>query len=427
MKNFWKDFWHRPAGAHEVLALAIPLVISMSSWTLMHFIDRLFLLWHSERALAAALPAGMLSFAIESFFLGIAMYVNTFVAQYYGADRPERIGLAVWQGVWLALISLPLMLLMIPVAPFAFALIGHEPEIQREEVIYFQVLAYGGGAMVISAATSAFFTGRGKVKIVAIVDTLSALTNIVLDYLWIFGYGGFPEWGIAGAAWATVVALWLKTIIYVALIFQHKYRQKYGIVSGMRFDRELFARLVKYGFPSGAQMLLEVGAFTGFIMMVGKLGQRELAATGLAFNVNTVAFIPMMGVGVAVATLVGQRLGENRADLATRGAWTAFYLASIYMAVMAFAYFFTPELFLLPHTAGATPAQLLEIEQLRDLVFVLLRFVALYCFFDMMNAVFVGALKGAGDTRFILFTTLFSASLPVIVTKIGLQLGGGLY
>lgn len=427
MKSFLHNFWHRPAGAHEVLALAVPLVISTSSWTLMHFIDRLFLLWHSETELAAALPAGMLSFAVESFFLGIAMYVNTFVAQYYGADRPERIGLAVWQGVALALVATPLMLLMIPAAPAVFAAIGHESVVQRHEVVYFQVLAFGGGGMVISAATSSFFTGRGKVKIVMIVDTLAAVMNIALDYAWIFGKWGFPEWGIAGAAWATVVALWFKTAVYLLLILQSKYRVKYGIISGLRFDRELFARLIRFGFPSGAQMLLEVGAFTGFIMMVGRLGPKELAATSLAINVNTVAFIPMLGVGMAVATLVGQRLGENRPDLAARGTWTAFWLASVYIGMMTLAYFFTPQLFLLPHSAGASAESLANIEQLKGLVYILLRFVAFYCLFDMMNAVFVGALKGAGDTRFILYTTFISSSVPVFATWAGIELGGGLY
>lgn len=428
MKSYWHKFWHRPAGAHEVLALAVPLVISTSSWTLMHFIDRLFLLWYSPTALAAALPAGMASFAVESFFLGIAMYVNTFVAQYYGADRHGRIGLAVWQGVALALVATPLMLLMIPAAPAVFNFIGHESAVRQQEIVYFQVLAFGGGGMVISAATSSFFTGRGKVLTVMVVDSLSAALNIVLDYLWIFGYAGFPEWGIAGAAWATVAALWFKTAVYLVLILQKKYRDQYGIISGFRFDRELFARLIRYGFPSGMQFLLEVGAFTGFLMMVGRLGERELAATNLAFNVNTVAFIPMFGVGTAVATLVGQRLGENRPDLAARGTWTAFWLSSVYTGVMTLLYFFTPQLFLFAHEAGMTPKQAAEFEELRDLVYFLLRFVAAYCVFDMMNMVFVGALKGAGDTRFILYTTLIMAGVPVLVTWAGLRyFDGGLF
>ena len=81
-----------------MLALALPLVISTASWTLMNFVDRMFLLWHSPGAMAAAMPAGMLHFTMICFPLGVASYVNTFVAQYHGAGRPERIGTALWQG-----------------------------------------------------------------------------------------------------------------------------------------------------------------------------------------------------------------------------------------------------------------------------------------------------------------------------------------
>lgn len=78
-----------------MLALALPLVISTASWTVMNFADRMFLLWSSTEAMAAAMPAGMLYFTMVCFPLGVAVYVNTFVAQYEGAGCPERIGAVV--------------------------------------------------------------------------------------------------------------------------------------------------------------------------------------------------------------------------------------------------------------------------------------------------------------------------------------------
>lgn len=102
-----KTWWTRPAGGRELLALALPLIISTASWTVMNFIDRMFLLWHSTDAMAAAMPAGMLYYTVICYPLGVAAYVNTFVAQYHGAGRPERIGVAVWQGVWLGVLTAP--------------------------------------------------------------------------------------------------------------------------------------------------------------------------------------------------------------------------------------------------------------------------------------------------------------------------------
>lgn len=417
-------WWTRPGGGREVLRLALPLVVSTSSWTIMHFIDRLFLLWHTPDALAAALPAGMLSFSVECFFLGTAAYVNTFVAQYYGADRPQRIGLAVWQGVWLGLISAPILLATIPLAKPVFALIGHSPAVQEQEVAYYSILCYGGGAMVIAAAMSSFFTGRGHVRTVMVVDSFSALVNCVLDYAWIFGHWGFPAAGIEGAAWATVIALWVRPVIYLALMLRRQNRQEFGVVENCRFDRELFGRLLRFGYPAGLQLLLEVGAFTGFLMLVGRLGPAELTATNLAFNVNMLAFIPMIGVGMAVTTLVGQRLGENHPEYAARGTWTAYWMATAYMAVVCVMYLFTPWLFLLPHASGADPE---EFRRLSEVTYLLLRFVAAYSLFDTMNIVFVGALKGAGDTKFILLVSASMCGVPIGLTWLGTDvLGQGL-
>ena len=72
--------------------MAIPLVLTTASWTLQHFVDRMFLTWYSPEAIAAVLPAGMLSFALLSVFLGTVGYTSTFVAQYHGADRHREIG-----------------------------------------------------------------------------------------------------------------------------------------------------------------------------------------------------------------------------------------------------------------------------------------------------------------------------------------------
>ena len=94
-----KHWWTRRCGGREVFVLALPLVISTASWTVMNFVDRMFLLWSSTRAMAAAMPAGMLYFAMICFPLGVAMYVNTFVAQYEGARRPGRIG-RLWRSRW---------------------------------------------------------------------------------------------------------------------------------------------------------------------------------------------------------------------------------------------------------------------------------------------------------------------------------------
>jgi MATE family multidrug resistance protein len=407
-----------------VLQLALPLVISTVSWTIMNFIDRIFLLWYSPTAVAASMPAAMLQFMLVCFPLGVASYVNTFISQYNGAGQQEKIGLALSQAIRFALLVTPLFLLAIPFAPLAFKLAGHEPEMIALEVLYFQVLTFGAGAMVLSAAQSAYFTGRGKTAVVMVVDSTAAGLNIAFDYALIFGYWGMPEMGIEGAAWATVAALWIKTAIYHLLIEISPDRAACGIRTGRHFDRALFRRLLRFGGPSGLQMLVEIMAVTLFVILMGRLGQQAMVATTLAFNVNSVAFVPMLGLGIAVSTIVGNQLGNNQPELAARATWTALSLGLIYCGTMTLAYVFVPEMFLLGHDAG-NPA---EFAAVRAVILVLLRFVAAYCLFDTAAIVFCSALKGAGDTRFILFTALCTAPLPVTIGWIGIDyFGGGLF
>ncbi|MEE9603307.1 MAG: MATE family efflux transporter [Thermoguttaceae bacterium] len=415
------NWWKRPCGGRDVLKLALPLVISTASWSVMNFCDRMFLLWHSTREMAAAMPAGMLYFTILCFPLGIVLYVNTFVAQYKGAGQPEKIGLAVWHGVRVALFAFPLFLATIPLAPIFFRLIGHDPEVAALEVVYYQILAFGAGGHLVATALSTFFTGRGETRTVMLVSVSASLLNIVLDYAWIFGRFGFPELGIEGAAWATVVSLWYRGFAYVWLMMRPINREKYHLLSGRRFDAALFRRLLRYGGPNGLQLVVEMAAFAVFILLVGRLGEHAMAATTLAFNVNALAFVPLLGMGVAVSTMVGQQLGRNRPDMAAQATWTSLGMAMTYMGIMAALYLLVPTWFLIGHASGVSPE---EFAGLRDTAVVLLRFVAAYCLFDALSIIFASAIKGAGDTHFILWTNLLFAPLPVAGAWLGITYFG---
>jgi multidrug resistance protein, MATE family len=413
-----ENWWRRPGGMRETLAVALPLIASTMSFTIMIFTDRVFLAWYSPEAVAAALPAGHLVFTLISFPYGVAAYVNTFVAQYHGAGRPERIGPAVWQALLLGLVSMPLILATIPAAPRLIAAMGHDPEVARYEVDFYQAVCWGESTMVLIAALSAFFTGRGCTRTVMIVDSSAAMLNVVLDYVLIFGHAGFPQLGPAGAGWATTIATWVRLVIYLALWWRPHLRRTYRTLSGWRFDRDLFGRLIWFGFPNGTQYLFEMGAFGLFLILVGQIGKRELAASNLSFNLNTFAFMPVFGIGLAASTLVGQHLGENRPKLAERSTWSAFALGAGLMVVVGSLYVFLPDWLLYAYSINS---DLSEFSELKGLAVVLLRFVACYCLFDAMNVIFSGALKGAGDTGFVLITTLVLSLIVATATWLGVK------
>ncbi len=173
---------------------------------------------------------------------------------------------------------------------------------------------------------------------------------------------------------------------------------------------------------NGLQLLIDVAGFTLFLLIVGQLGPKEAAATTLAFNVNTLAFVPMFGLAIALSTIVGQQLGRNRPELASRATWTSLWMAGAYMGTMALVYVLLPGVLLMGHAAHTPPAKFAE---LRATTIVLLHFVAVYCLFDSMNVVFSGALKGAGDTRFIMVVSLLLTPVPLLAALAGMRYWGG--
>ena len=418
----FKKRWHGEGGYRQFLVIAFPLILSTGALSVQHFVDRMFLSWYSPEAIAAAMPAGMLNFCIMSLFIGTAGYVNTFVAQYFGAGQKHRIGPAVWQGIYVSALGGLGVMLLVPFSEPIFSLVGHDAAIRQLEVEYFAILCLGAGPMIASTALAGFFSGRGRTWPVMWVNILATGVNLLLDYILVFGSWGFPEMGIRGAGIATVLAGIFSLLLYIPLVFRPLYDEEYRTVKGWRFEKELFIRLLRFGFPSGVQFFLDMSGFTVFILLIGHLGTVSLAASNIAFNISTLSFMPMIGSSIAISVLVGQYLGKNQPEMATTSVYSGFHLTFAYMSVIALAYLFVPELFVLPFAAGADAAGFREIYNLTVL---LLRFVAVYSIFDTMNLVFASAIKGAGDTRYVMFAIVITSALVLVApTYLGVVVMG---
>ena len=433
-------------GFRELLHLSVPLMLTMAAITVNTFMDRLFLLWYSPESGAAAMPGAMMSWTLIGVPMGIAAYINTFVAQYHGSGHPERIGPAVWQGVWFSVVVSPILLLAVPLAGPIFRIFGHAPSLLHQEVIYFQILVYGGGMYVLGAALSSFYTGRGRTWTVLIVDASAVVFNCLLNLTLIFGTRGLtelasrdsvlaafflrvtsafhwtiPELGIRGAAMATVAAAGLRAAIYVLLFLSSDSRRKYA-TGQIRFDREIAVRLLRYGTPSGLTSVVDAASFTIFLLLIGHLGIRTMQATNMAFAVNSLAFMPIAGLQIGVATLVGRWIGRRKAEIATRVTWNGQKMSFVYMGTLAIGYICFPDVFLLPFRSGMDPDEFASVSELTRMY---MKFMGFYAVFDGMQMVFSGTLRGAGDTRFLFFAITIVSSVVVFACWLALRLGCG--
>ncbi|MDH3878805.1 MAG: MATE family efflux transporter [Desulfobacterales bacterium] len=411
----------------KVLRISLPLVISMSSTMIMEFTDRVFLANYSLDTIAAALPAGITAFLLISFFLGTAQYLNVFVAQYSGSGRPQRVGAVLWQGIYFSVLSGVALAGLSFLAEPLFRLGGHPIEVQVLEAVYFKVLCRGSGILIVGTALSCFFSGRGQTRLVMIITMIGTLFNIPLDYALINGIWIFPEWGIRGAAIATVMSWSLVTLIFALLVFTRENDRAFNVLTQRTVEADLFGRLMRYGIPSAIQFSLDIFAFTFFIFMVGRIGKIQLAATNMVFSINSLAFMPMMGFSLGTSTLVGQALGRNRVNDAVAVTKATIHIVLGYIFILLILFLFLPqpllELFRPRHLAPENFAPIVSIG------IILLRFVAAYIFFDALYMVCIGVLKGAGDTRFIMCSIgALSLAIMILPVYIGVEVfGAGLY
>ncbi len=415
---FLKEWWTRPGGGHEVVSLAVPMIISSGSIALMQLTDRVFMTWLDPMAMGATFSAGNFLWFFVAFPFFVAGYCNAFVSQYNGSRQYDKIAPIVWQGIFLGAAVMPTYLIFAPWYESCFLLFRHSPQLAKLEGIYLFYSVWGLAPMVASEALAAFFCGRKKMTTVMSINVVFVAVNIVLDYLLIFGVYGWCAWGLAGAAIATTISQWLRCITFFIFVFREdKKTGLFHFAANMRFNWKVASKLLTFGGMSGIQSTIEVLAFTSFIMLVGMIGDAENAATAIAFTMNSLTFLPVVGAGIAVVSLVGNRLGENQSDLARRCVLTAVTLAVCFTGVFVVLFIFVPDLFLFAY-AWQDPEGFAPI---RGLTIVLLRYVAIYLFFDTINIVFCSAMKGAGDMRFVITATLVMAPMLSLPTWFGLS------
>ena len=401
----------------EIISVSLPLVLSMAATTVMEFTDRVFLANYSIDAIAAAMPAGIAAFLALTFFTGVTTYLNVFIAQYSGAGALLRIGPCVWQGIYFSIIAAIALIGLSFAADTIFRLGGHPPEVQHLERIYFQILCLGGGMSVLGTGLACFFSGRGKTRPVMVITVIGMAFNIPLDYALINGLWVFPEMGIRGAGIATVCSWTLIALLYAGLMFNHNNERLYAILSRRAFDAELFLRILKKGIPAALQFTMDVLAFTFFIFMIGRIGKIELAISNIAFSIQSIAFMPAIGFSIGLSTLVGQSLGRNDVDGARQFTKQTVCILLSYTLLLDLLFLFAPDwmlrIFIAAESSGASHPQLLAQGV------VVMRVMTLFISFDAMYFTFVGVLKGAGDTRFIMWS-IGIATLVVMILPLSI-------
>ncbi len=390
----WSRKWHQPGGYKELLAIAFPLMLSEFIYIATHAVDRLFLAHYDENALAAALPASILLINVIILPAMIIYYLTAFVAQYRGEQRFDQAKGSLSPGIWFSLFSYPFMLLLIPFSESIFLSAGHSIELVRGETVYLNILLIGSLISFNTWSLIAYFIGWEKIHWVTLSSVIEMIVNIVLNYLFIFDHGWIGGWGLAGAAWATNIAL-LSQVIFLLVVVRYLPPEGRFTLKSLKFNRKAFRQLVKYGGPAGLEsFFMFLGIFI-FTLIVGKLGSQALALSNVGWTLNLMVLVPFVGLSSALTTLSGRYVGEKLTEkgvLVTHNAVRFLFMVS----VLAFLPFFlVPETLLQIFNIGDQKA-------IAEGVFIL-HLVVAFTLGGAIDLIYAGTLKGAGDTLWPLY------------------------
>ncbi len=316
--------------------------------------------------------------------------------------RPDRCIETTTQGIYLSILFTPVLFLLIPLVYRFFVVVGHSPEQVELEYTYFRILMFGGIFMLLRQTLVGFFLGIGKTRMVMIANLTGMFVNIPFNYVLIFGKLGFPALGIKGAALGTVLGSATIFLILLWFYLRHEYFRSYGRENRWKLRPDILKRLLRFGTPAGSELFLNVFAFNLFIQLMHSMGPEVAAAVTITFNYDMVAFIPMVGLGFAVTSLVGRQMGGGNPEGAKRATYLALRVGYSYAAVMMVLFIFGAGSLVSVFTGGLGA----EDRSLILLAKTMLRLAAIYTLADITQLVFSGALRGAGDTKVTMYISV---------------------
>lgn len=391
---------HPIGSLREIWTMSWPLMLSLVSNSLMLFVDRLLLSWHSPLALAAGANASMAYYLFLVVPMAICAISEVFVGRLHGEGRLQEIGRPVWQTVWFALLlACPLWL----VAGYLTDLVFYHTGNEEYEIPYFQMLIGFSPLMCASIAFSGFFIGIGKVKIVTWCTICANCLNAVGGYFLIFGWGPIPALGVLGAGLATGIAQTVQMLLLLGCFFSKRYRQRYG-TGNCSFNRSDFREALRIGAPAGTGHMVEILAHYIFFRIVMMAGPEHMAIAALVQSFyllfGFVVDAQSKGVGAIVANLIGAK-EFGLVSKVFRAAVMQHTLFSIGLVALILMFL---DVFLGAFFSGEG-ASWLEDPVLYLMASQAMLWMCLFFFFDGFCWILIGHLTASGDTKFIFYVS----------------------
>lgn len=388
-----------------ILSVAIPLMGSSFVQSIVMLTDASFLSRYSTIAFDASGNGGLLYITLFVVLMGFGDGSQILMARRIG-EKKENLLAQIFGTTLLAntMIALLLFLLVQFTFPALIDSFTHNKAIAVAEAQFVQIRSFGLFFAVISLAIIAYFTAMGKTLIVLTSAAITAFSNIGLDYLLIFGKGGFPELGLKGAAWASTISDGLSALFLLIFLTFSAYRKKHEMFAKLRFNKDSFVSIFKVGSPIAFQGVVALISWTVFFIWIEQRGTFELTVSQNVRALYFLAFIPIWGFAGTTKTYISQYMGSRSFKEIGMIQRRIFVLTTLFLILFFHGALFYPEKLI---SIINPKAEYLESSA------EILRFIFGSTLIYGMTSVFFQTINGSGNTRFTFYIELISVIIYI--------------
>ncbi len=385
-----------------MLVLALPVAFQQLITASLNMIDVLMVSQLGETSVAALGLANQIFFLLILFLFGVTSGMSIFTAQYWGKGDVENIRKVL--GICLAI-----AVTVAAVFTLAATLIPHRLMsfyTQDQKVIqlgsdYLRIVGLSYILMAITVSYIAVLRSITIVKITVIVSVLALGLKTILAYLLIFGIGIFPELGVRGAAIGTAAGWAFQCILLMIFVYKLKTPLAANPLSFFRFNRPFALNVLRTSMPAAINEVLWSVGITSYNAVYARIGTDAIAAVNINATIEELMFVLFIGLGNACAVMVGNKIGAGERQFAFEYG-RRFLILGVTVALLGGAMIFSLREIIISWLPGISP---FTAHNLRWLMFVF----AASAWLRMLNFIlFIGTMRAGGDTRYAMFTELFS-------------------
>ncbi len=298
-----------------ILGVALPLMVSSFIQSIVLLTNAGFLSRYSTHAFDASGNAGLIYVTMFAALMGMSDGSQILIARRIGQDKKDAVGRIFGTSVFtMFLFGIILFSLIYFVMPILLPMYSKHKDLADSQISFLSIRSFAIFFGVITLSIQAFFYAIGKTWVVLISAGIVALSNVLMDYLFIFGWKFIPEMGLQGAAIASTCAEGLGMIFLLIFLICSKEVKIYGLFSHFAFQWKSFIELLKVGTPLFLQSFMALATWTIFFTWIEQMGKDDLTISQNIRAIYFLAFVPIWGFAATTKTYISQYIGRKDFD-----------------------------------------------------------------------------------------------------------------